>query len=141
MRAELRVRCPTLTLAVWVAPGIDERRRFALRLELANAAERALGGQAVDLVVLDDASPLLRQRAWRDGEFADRPRPAHARAGRGAGERQGRRGVERSLQLEVERALQVSIQICIDIGAHLVSKLGLKPAEDYQGVFASLGRL
>ena len=43
------------------------------------------------------------------------------------------------LQLEVERALQVSIQICIDIGAHLVSELGLKPAEDYHGVFASLG--
>lgn len=43
------------------------------------------------------------------------------------------------LQLEVERALQVAIQICIDIGAHLVSELGLKPAEDYQGVFASLG--
>lgn len=42
------------------------------------------------------------------------------------------------VQLEVERALQVSIQICIDIGAHLVSELGLKPAEDYQGVFASL---
>ena len=33
----------------------------------------------------------------------------------------------------------MSIQICIDIGAHLVSELGLKPAEDYQGVFASLG--
>lgn len=42
------------------------------------------------------------------------------------------------VQLEVERALQVSIQICIDIGAHLVSELGLRPAEDYQGVFASL---
>lgn len=27
----------------------------------------------------------------------------------------------------------------LDIGAHLVSELGLKPAEDYQGVFASLG--
>ncbi|NLT06658.1 MAG: DUF86 domain-containing protein [Solirubrobacterales bacterium] len=43
------------------------------------------------------------------------------------------------LQLEVERALQVSIQICIDIGAHLVSELGLGPADDYQGVFAALG--
>ncbi len=32
----------------------------------------------------------------------------------------------------------MSIQICIDIGAHLVSELGLKPAESYQGVFASL---
>lgn len=44
-----------------------------------------------------------------------------------------------NLQLQVERALQVSIQICIDIGAHLVSELGLGPAEDYQGVFAALG--
>lgn len=41
-------------------------------------------------------------------------------------------------QLELERALQVSIQICIDIGAHLVSELGLKPPTDYQSVFASL---
>lgn len=44
------------------------------------------------------------------------------------------------LQLEVERALQVSIQICIDIGAHFVSELGLRPATDYQGVFASLAQ-
>lgn len=42
------------------------------------------------------------------------------------------------LQLEVERALQVSVQIAIDIGAHLVSELGLKPPTDYRGIFASL---
>jgi uncharacterized protein len=56
-------------VAVWAAPGTDPSRRFALRLELANAATRALDGETVDLVVLDDASPLLRQRAWRDGEL------------------------------------------------------------------------
>lgn len=42
------------------------------------------------------------------------------------------------LQLEAERALQLSIQICIDVGAHLVSERGLKPPDDYRGVFASL---
>lgn len=43
------------------------------------------------------------------------------------------------VRLRVERALQVSLQICIYLGAHLASELGLKPAADYQGVFASLG--
>jgi len=56
-------------VAVWAAPGSDASSRFALRLELAKAATRALDGETVDLVVLDDASPLLRQRAWRDGEL------------------------------------------------------------------------
>ena len=56
-------------VAVWAAPGSNPSRRFALRLELARAATRALDGETVDLVVLDDASPLLRQRAWRDGEL------------------------------------------------------------------------
>lgn len=41
-------------------------------------------------------------------------------------------------QLEVERALQVSVQVAIDIGAHLVSELGLRPPSDYRGVFLSL---
>jgi uncharacterized protein len=58
-----------IDVAVWAAPGTDARSRFALRLELATAATRALDGETVDLVVLDDASPLLRQRAWRDGEL------------------------------------------------------------------------
>jgi predicted nucleotidyltransferase len=56
-------------LAVWASPGLDARQRFELRLRLANAVEQALDGQAVDLVVLDDAPPLLRHRAWRDGEL------------------------------------------------------------------------
>lgn len=56
-------------LAVWAAPGLSPQQRFELRLRLANAAERALGEGEVDLVVLDDATPLLRHRAWRDGEL------------------------------------------------------------------------
>ena len=56
-------------VAVWASPGTDARSRFALRLELAKAATSALDGETVDLVVLDDASPLLRHRARRDGEL------------------------------------------------------------------------
>jgi uncharacterized protein YutE (UPF0331/DUF86 family) len=37
-----------------------------------------------------------------------------------------------------ERELQLAIQICIDVGAHLVSELGLEPPSDYGGVFARL---
>ncbi|MDQ3720982.1 MAG: DUF86 domain-containing protein [Actinomycetota bacterium] len=43
------------------------------------------------------------------------------------------------LRLKTERALQLALQICIDTGAHLIAELGLQPAEDYRGVFESLG--
>jgi uncharacterized protein len=56
-------------VAVWTQASLDARQRFDLRLELSAAATRALGGRVVDLVILDDASPLLRHRAWRDGEL------------------------------------------------------------------------
>lgn len=41
-------------------------------------------------------------------------------------------------RLAAEHALQLAIQSCIDIGAHLVSELGLPTPSDYRGVFASL---
>jgi uncharacterized protein YutE (UPF0331/DUF86 family) len=41
-------------------------------------------------------------------------------------------------RLRVERALQLALQITIDVGAHIVSELGLPPPRDYRGVFASL---
>lgn len=41
-------------------------------------------------------------------------------------------------RLAAEHALQLAIQICIDIGAHLVGELGLKPPPDYRSVFESL---
>lgn len=56
-------------VAVWATPGMLPRERFELRMRLMSAASKAVGGKPVDLVVLDDASPLLRQRAWRDGQL------------------------------------------------------------------------
>lgn len=41
-------------------------------------------------------------------------------------------------RLAAEHALQLAIQSCIDIGAHLISELGLQAPADYRGVFASL---
>lgn len=41
-------------------------------------------------------------------------------------------------RLATEHALQLAIQACIDVGAHLVSELGLKAPADYRGVFAAL---
>jgi uncharacterized protein YutE (UPF0331/DUF86 family) len=41
-------------------------------------------------------------------------------------------------RLAAEHALQLAIQSCIDVGAHLVSELGLDAPDDYRGVFASL---
>lgn len=42
------------------------------------------------------------------------------------------------MRLRTERALQLALQIAIDVGAHLVSELGMPPPGDYRGVFASL---
>jgi uncharacterized protein YutE (UPF0331/DUF86 family) len=41
-------------------------------------------------------------------------------------------------RLRSERALQLSLQITIDVGAHLVSELGLAPPDEYRGIFPSL---
>jgi uncharacterized protein YutE (UPF0331/DUF86 family) len=45
---------------------------------------------------------------------------------------------ELNTRLRAERALQLALQISIDVGAHLLSELGLPPPEDYRGVFSSL---
>jgi len=45
---------------------------------------------------------------------------------------------DESLRLRAERALQLALQICLDVGAHLVSELGLEAPADYRGVFTSL---
>jgi uncharacterized protein YutE (UPF0331/DUF86 family) len=41
-------------------------------------------------------------------------------------------------RLAAQHALQLAIQSCIDIGAHLISELGLPAPGDYRGVFESL---
>lgn len=43
-------------------------------------------------------------------------------------------------ELHVEHALQLAIQACIDVGAHLVSELGLPTPDDYGQIFESLGK-
>lgn len=53
-------------VAVWAEPALGRSERFALRLELMALAARALRTDEVDLVVLNDAPPLLRHRALRD---------------------------------------------------------------------------
>lgn len=53
-------------IAVWHGPGLDAAQRSRLRLDLIAAAEAALGTDEVDLVMLNGAPPLVRQRAMRD---------------------------------------------------------------------------
>lgn len=57
-----------IDLAVWHRPALEPRGRFDLRLELAGAAARALGTDEIDVVLLNDAPPLMRHRAIRDGK-------------------------------------------------------------------------
>lgn len=53
-------------IAVWHEPGLDAQARLSLQLALASAAARALDTDEVDVVMLNDAPPLIRHRAIRD---------------------------------------------------------------------------
>lgn len=67
-------------IAVWHDPKLDSTARLQLRLELAAAASRALGTDEVDIVLLNDATPLMRHRAVRDGRrLIERDRRARVR--------------------------------------------------------------
>jgi predicted nucleotidyltransferase len=54
-------------LAVWLDPELSRAQRSALRTELSLAAVEALGTNEVDVVVLNQAAPLLRHRALKGG--------------------------------------------------------------------------
>jgi uncharacterized protein len=54
-------------IAVWHDQELDSSARLRLRLELAAAASRALGTDEIDVVLLNEATPLMRHRAVRDG--------------------------------------------------------------------------
>lgn len=56
-----------LDLAVWLEPGLSIDARWDLRLRLLGEATALARSDAVDLVVLNDAPPLLQHRALRDG--------------------------------------------------------------------------
>jgi uncharacterized protein len=55
-----------IDVAYWHDPGLDRDAAWKLRLELIGAAEEALGTSEIDLVPLNGAPPLMRQRAIRD---------------------------------------------------------------------------
>lgn len=65
-------------IAVWLEPGREPT--LDVRLELTNAASRALDGGEVDLVILNGAPPLLRHRAIASQRIlVDRDRVARVR--------------------------------------------------------------
>lgn len=53
-------------VALWADPALGASERFDMRLELMGEASRALRTDEVELVVLNDAPPLLQHRALRD---------------------------------------------------------------------------
>jgi uncharacterized protein len=55
-------------IAIWHDPGLDARGRFDLQLDLAGEITSLLGTDEVDLVLLNNAPPLLRHRAIREGK-------------------------------------------------------------------------
>lgn len=53
-------------LAVWHEPDLDRDQRWDLQISLLDAACRALKTNEVDLVMLNEAPPLMQHRAIRD---------------------------------------------------------------------------
>lgn len=53
-------------LAYWHSPDLDSDRRWDLRLELLGLATEALGHEQIDIVPLNEAPPLMQQRAIRE---------------------------------------------------------------------------
>ena len=69
-----------IDLAFWHEPSLESAERVQLRLELARDAARALGTDEIDIIPLNHASPLVRQRAIRDGRpLLERDRKARVR--------------------------------------------------------------
>lgn len=56
-------------IAVWHEPGIDPAGRLQLQLELARLAGETLRTNEIDIVMLNQAPPLLRHRAVRDAKL------------------------------------------------------------------------
>lgn len=54
-------------VAVWLRPELEDRERGSRQLALLGAASDALATDEVQVVVLNDATPLLRHRVLRDG--------------------------------------------------------------------------
>jgi len=69
-----------IDVGLWLDPALDAQARLDLRLELGDAAARALGTDEIDVVVLNDAPPLLQHRAMHPRLVAvERDRDARVR--------------------------------------------------------------
>jgi predicted nucleotidyltransferase len=55
-------------IAIWHDPGLDSRARFDLQLDLAASAVHVLQTDEIDVILLNDAPPLMCHRAIRDGK-------------------------------------------------------------------------
>jgi predicted nucleotidyltransferase len=58
-------------VAVWLNPDLPRERLAALRAELSLAAVEALGTDEIDIVVLNEAPPLLRHSGQDPGPPPD----------------------------------------------------------------------
>ena len=58
-----------MDLAVWLDPEVDSQARLRRQLDLMGGASQALGGGEVQVVILNDAPPLLAHRALRSGSL------------------------------------------------------------------------
>ena len=56
-------------IAVWHDEGLDPAGRLRLQLDLLGAASKALRTDEIDVVMLNQAPPLLRHRAIRDAKL------------------------------------------------------------------------
>ncbi|MDQ3725589.1 MAG: nucleotidyltransferase domain-containing protein [Actinomycetota bacterium] len=67
-------------IAVWHEPDLDRDQRWDLQLSLMGAAQKTLQTNEVDVVMLNDAPPLLQHRAIRDAvRLVERDRPQRVR--------------------------------------------------------------
>jgi uncharacterized protein len=57
-----------LDIGVWHEQGLDPDQRLQLRLALAQASATVAETGEVDIVMLNEATPLMRHRAVRDGQ-------------------------------------------------------------------------
>ena len=56
-----------IDVGLWLDPRSPSGERYEFQLQLMTAASEALGTDEVEVVVLNDATPLLRHRVLRDG--------------------------------------------------------------------------
>jgi uncharacterized protein len=57
-----------IDIAAWHEPGLESSARLQLQLQLAADAGDALGTDEIDIIMLNQAPPLMRHRAMRESK-------------------------------------------------------------------------